>query len=310
MSPRGRSDPGRGSGPPKYPGSFLLAFREAVARLDWRFERLIQDVALCVSADGKEHYIGIENLYRRARRAERQEWPELIGEFLRTVSSAEDSENLPKELSAVAGQLLLRVGQPLKLPAEDDAQVWSQSLSGTSLVVNLVIDYPNRMCYVTEKLVEDSGRAGGEWVEQARSNLLERTPSDCFQEIHEDSGLCICSVSDAYDSSRALLIDQLLPQTRSEGCLLVLPGRDELLLLPVTLKALPHIHLMKILAEKNYKSAPYPISEEVFWVHEGTWRRIPIDIKANEVSVSPPLEFIAVLNRLSAEAEADPDVPM
>src|SRR5436190_15681947 len=112
---RGRSDPGSGSGTPRYPGSFLLAFREAAGQLNWQFQRLVNDMAGCVDAEGKEHFVGVENLYRRAKRMPREQWPQLIAEFLQTVSVAEKADNLPPNLESVAEQLLVRLGKPIKL---------------------------------------------------------------------------------------------------------------------------------------------------------------------------------------------------
>jgi hypothetical protein len=302
MSLRGRGNPGQGSGPPKYPGSFLLAFREAAAGLGWQMGRLAQDVAHCTDAEGEERSVGLENLYRRAKRTPREEWPELIADFLRTINDAED-EGPPENLEAAVEHLMFRLGRPLHIEG-DDAKVWSQELPGTDLVVNLVIDYPNRMCYVTQKLVESSGKSGDHWLERAKVNLLERTPADCFLTIHEDSGLRMCSAADAYDSSRALILDRLLPESNVAGNLVVLPGRDELLVLPITMKAVPHLHLMKVLADKNYKNAPYPISDEVYWVYQGVWRRFPVEMKAGAVNVYPPPEFMEMLNGLSGEEKS------
>lgn len=298
--PRGRSDPGMGSGPARYPGSFLLAFREAAVKLNWQFQRLQNDMARCLDAEGQEHCVGVENLYRRARRTPREQWPELIVEFLQTISSAETGENLPANLEACGEQLLVRLGKPIKLDT-DDARVWSQPIDGTDLVANIVIDYPNRMCYVTEQLVETSGRPGSAWFEQARANLLARTPADCFNVVHEESGMRVCNVSDAYDSSRVFLLDELLPQSQDNGCLVVIPGRDELLVLPVTVQAIPHMHHLKVWAEKSHRNAPYPISDEVYWIHAGVWRRVPIEIKTEEIAVQPPAELIEVLNRLAGD---------
>src|SRR6266566_3496770 len=207
MPSRGRSNPGHGSTPPKYPGTFLLAFREAVA--------------------------GLENLFRRARQRERETWPALITEFLQTVTAGGENEAMPAELAAAADQLLVRLGQPLNA-MPNEARVWSQPLAGTDLCINLVIDFPNRMFYVTEKLVEDSGKPGEEWLERALANLRARTPADCFEGIHEESDMRLCNVGDAYDSSRALLLSTLLPDAQTLGCFVTLPSRDELIVLPIS----------------------------------------------------------------------------
>jgi hypothetical protein len=304
MEPRRRSDPGQGSGPPRYPGTFLLAFREAAAGLGWQIRQWKGSSVECVDADGRDHAIGLENLYRRARQVERVNWPELITEFLNTVSTIDPDETLPEHLEEVAGQLLVRLGPPLaRMPTE--ARVWSQPLAGTDLWVNLVVDYPNRMCYVTEQLVEDSGQPGSHWLETALENLARRSPADGFQVVDEESGLRICNAADAYDSSRALLLDRLLPAAGADGYFVVLPGRDSLFVLPVNVKALGQVHLLKVLAEKNYQSTPYPISKEVFWIRQGVWRRFGIQVQGDQINVEPPDEFVEVLKRLLPEEDSE-----
>jgi hypothetical protein len=284
----------------------MLAVREAIADLNWRVSRWLGDTIECLDAEGREHVVGLENVYRRARRLPREEWPGLIAEFLASVQVAEQAENQPAELAAVADQLLVRLGRPFTaLP--NGTRVWSQALAGTDFGVNLVIDFPRSMSYVTEQLVQDSGRTGDEWLERALANLRARTPADCFQEIHEESGMLLCGVADAYDASRALILDALLPESAALGWFIALPGRDELLILPVTPRAFPHVHLLKILALKNFKSAPYPISEEVFWIQEGVWRHFPIEVGAQEISIRPPKEFLPLLEQLSPPEKDSPE---
>lgn len=300
MPGRGRNNPGIGFGRARYPGAFLLVFREAIAQLGWELRRFHRDLAECRDADGKEYCIGLENLYRRARRTPREEWPQLFNEFLQTIAVAEQSENLPESLDDVAGQLLVRLGPPLKL-ASAESRVWCHALTGTGLVVNLVVDYPNRMCYVTEDLIARSDEPGTVWMERARANLRERTPADCLEVIHEESGLMMCSTGDAYDSSRALLLEDLVPHTKAEGYLVVVPGRDELLVMPVTAASLPHVHLLKMLAESNFKTAPYPISDEVYWIQGGEWHPFPMAVRSGEVDVQPPARFLEILRALATE---------
>jgi hypothetical protein len=301
---RDRSDPGSGSGPPRYPGSFLLAFREAVAGLGWEMRRWLGDAVVCADAEGEEHTVGLENLYRRARREDRSRWPEMIRTFLVKVRTAEVTADADADLPALVDRLLVRLGQPFAgLPPT--MRVWSKQLEGTPLSVNLVIDRPETMSYVTEEMVARSGQPGDAWLERALENLRQRTPEDCFASVHEASGMLLCSVADAYDSSRALLLDVLLPEASRFGCLVAIPSRDELLVLPLTARSLPYLHLMKVLAEKNYRTAPYAISDEVFWVRHGVWRHFPIEVRPKELVVRPPPEFTALLDELAPDDEGD-----
>jgi hypothetical protein len=293
-----RGNPGVSSGPPRYPGTFLLALREALANLNWEARRWLGDAVVCVDTEGEEHIVGLENLYRRARREERGQWPALIGDFLKRVREAEKARPTDVELTAVADRLLVRFGQPFSIRATQ-APVWWQALEGTELGVNLVIDQADTMVYVTEEMLAASGQTGDHWLKQALTNLRERTPPDCLEVVHEESGLRLCSVGDAYDSSRALLVEELAPEAATAGVLVAVPSRDELLVLPVEPKALIHVHLLKMLAEKNHQNAPYAVSDKVYWVHSGTWRLFPITIRNDKVDVKPPAEFLAIVSTMT-----------
>ena len=296
MASNDRSNPGQGSGRQQYPGTFLLAFREALAALGWEPTRWLGHSVVCRTPDGEEHTVGLDNLYRRSRQEPRDQWPGLIGGFLRTVASITPDDVAPADLAAAAGQILPRLGKPL---AQGEMEVWSRPLGDTGLCVNLVVDYPDRMTYVSEELIAGSGQPGDAWLERALANLRERTPADWCQVLDEESGIRLPAVADAYDSSRALILDQLLPETAAAGCFVAPVGRDRTFLLPVSLPALQVVHLLKVLAVKDYPNAPYPISDDVAWVHEGTWRRLPVELTGHEATVTPPAELVEVLNRLA-----------
>jgi hypothetical protein len=298
-----RSDPGFGSGRSRYPGTFLLAFREAVAGMGWQIRRWLGDAVECVDAEQRQQVVGLENLFRRARRAERSNWTELIADFLKT-SQLGPIDHPPEDLASVADKLLVRLGPPMS-PGAQGLPVWQQEIEGTPLVLCLVIDFPQSMFYVTRAMVENSDQPGEEWLKQALANLLQQTPAECFKVIHEEVGLYQSSIGDAYDSSRVLLLDSVLPDTRQYGCMVAMPGRDELLVLPVTAQSLSFLPLLKAVAVKNFKSAPYPISSEVFWIKDGQWRLMAIELSDSQANIQPPEEFLPILHELMPQDEAN-----
>lgn len=296
LSPR--TNPGHGSGPPRYPGTFLLALRDVLGNLKFEVRRWLGDAVECADAEGKTQVVGLENLFRRARRTPRDEWAKLIADFLTHAVLADDTDDLPTDLNAVADKLLVRLGTPFP-QGSHEVPLWCQPVSDTDLIINLVVDYPNRMIYVTDEMVTESGKSGGEWLRQALENLAQRTPPGALEVIDAESGLLTCITGDAYDSSRALLLDRLLADAGSDGFFVGLPCRDQLLVLPVTASSLVFVHLMKVLLDKNYKSLPYPISAQVYWVRGSEWHPFPIEVEGNKVSITPPAEFAEILERLA-----------
>jgi hypothetical protein len=300
---RTRSNPGIGSPPPPYPGTFLLAFGEAIAKAKWKIRRRQGSIVECLDERGREQIVGLENLFRRLRREVRERWPMLMVDFLKAISAAKDEDAVPLDLAAAADQLLVRIGPPFHKDA-GDAKIWSEAIGDTGLSINLVLDYPSRMSYVTEQLLLESGKPAQVWLTKAIENLHARTPADCLKLVDAESGIRMCTVGDAFDSSRVLVLDRLLPDGRENGFFVAVPSRDQLLVLPVTRLSLANVYLLKQVAEKTYPTAPYPISNDVFWLRNGKWHRFGIQIRGEQATISPPPEFAEVLSRLRTDIES------
>lgn len=308
MNPRSRSDPGQRSPPPRYPGTFLAAVRAALVEMKWQARKWLGAAVECVDADGHEQVLGLENLFRRLRREDRGRWPELVLEMLRSVPP-ESTETVA--LRDVADRILLRLGSPFA-PMSEGKEIWFQPLVGKRLGVTLVIDYPNSMSYVTRQQIAESDQDAGQWLERAVANLRAKTPADCAAEIHPESGLHHCAVGDAYDSSRAMLLDWLMPGHEQDGFFVALPGRDHLLVLPVAEDSLGHVAWLRAVAAKTHQTVPYPISGEVYWVRANVWHPFAVTLDKNQVVVMPPPEFAEVLQRLAPDfsVESPEDVDL
>jgi hypothetical protein len=296
--PDARHNPGHGSAPPRYPGSFLLAVREALAEAGWRPCRWLGLAVECVDAGGREQVIGLENLFRRLRREERAAWPRLVLEMIRSVP-ADAIESVP--LAEVAERILVRIGPPMGPVGEPEKEVWFEPLLGKHLGLTLVVDHANTMSYVSLGQLAESGREARVWLERALDNLRQRTPPDVAQVVHEESGLLQCEVGDAYDSSRALILDRLLPEYQENGYFVAIPGRDQLLVLPVVKHSLEYVAWLRMIASKAHQTVPYPISPEVYWIQNDVWRPFDIDVRNEKITVTPPPEFEEVMRRLNAE---------
>jgi hypothetical protein len=300
-----RGDPGTGFGSPRYPGTFLAAFGEAATALGWQISRWLGDSVLCLNPDGHEHRVGLDNLYRRARQVERADWSDLVTDFLSHLAVVPGDIDLNES----ADSLLVRVCAPLARTVGVPV-VWAQPLGETGLVLSLVLDDPETVTYITEDMVAASGQPGEHWLERARTNLRARTPDECLEVVEDETGIRLCNVGDAYDAARSLFAEELCPGGAPHGCFLAVPNRDQMLVLPVSADALAHVHLLKVLAEREHASAPYPVSAEVLWVRGGAWHRFPVEVCEEEITLRPPAEFLPVLEQLAPERagwEAGPD---
>src|SRR5262249_40676741 len=162
-------------------------------------------------------------------------------------------------------QLLVRLGATFT-GAPELQRPWAEPLGETGLELQIVIDYPERMIFVPKQMMQDSGKAADEWVKLGLQHLRERTPEDWFQVLDQDWGLRVATVGASYDAARALILEELLPESAREGNWVLPLGRDRLFWIPTGLARVHHIHLLKVLSDNKYATVPYPISGEVFWV--------------------------------------------
>lgn len=303
MRTRDASNPGTGFGGARYPGTFLLALREAIAQLRWSEPAWQPAVLECLDPEGRTQQIGLDNLYRRLRREPRERWRDLLVELLTSVTR--DAATPPESLHAVADQLLVRLGPPASRQ-DPETEIWQMSLAAGRLVVSLVIDYPTSMSYVSTKLITESGHDAAYWLARAVENLRAKSPPECVQCVHEETGLLQAQAADAYDSSRGFVLDQLAPGHEVNGFFAIAPGRDHLLFVPVRAETMAVAPWMRAIAIQTFQETPYPISPELFWIHEGVWHLFEIETQENQVIVTPPAEFAEVMARLESERTEPP----
>jgi hypothetical protein len=294
-----RSDPDTNIDSVRIPGGFRAAFVAALAEVGLTVRHWQGVNVVCHDGDGDERTLSLGNVYRRAQNSDRSEWPTIIREFVQHVTQATKEGALPENLDDAASQVMVRIGQPFPKSMGDQTP-WHLHLGKTGLIVNMVIDHPKFMAYVTNSLLEKSSRGADEWLAAAKANLLAQTPDDYLEPINDDVDLRIGCHGDAYDAARSLIVDELLPDLAEYGFFVAVPTRDVLIVQPVTAESLVHVHALKRFAVDNHGSKPYPISDEVYWVRRGEWFTFPINITKESIEVTPPSEFVEeVLRKIS-----------
>jgi len=292
--------PSSGS-PSALPSVFRAAVTSALTGMGYAVVGWEPDGVNVIAPDKDgEQYIGLSNLHRRAKAAKKIEWPQMIREFLGHVTAAITDTRIADDLTTIASRLRPRLGKPFT--REGKAYPWGISLPGTPLEINLVIDYPNRMAYVTDEMLAKSGKAGEDLLNLALANLRAQTPPDFFDKVSEELDIYVGHTGDGYDSARALLIDDFLPDSPA-GFWVVIPSREELAVWPVSFQALGKIHVIKMFAEDNFRDHAYPVTDEVFWVWQGMWYPFGITVDDKNVTVSPPDEFMTALKDLEGGEE-------
>src|SRR5262245_24315975 len=236
---------------PPLPEDFRQAVEAALTSLGWKILTWDEDDGIeYLPSDGEKQTAHLENLYRRACKAEQAEWPAMITGFFTSINTSMGQGLSEKPLGEFAEQLLVRIGRPVN--AGGKIRPWSRALGDSGLSINLVIDFPTSMAYVNEDQIEESGRPADEWLARALDNLHARTSPDSLELVDEESGLRACQMGDSYDAPRALILDRLLPN-HPNGFLVAVPNRELLVVLPTSVEVVEHLHRLKFVAV-NYSS--------------------------------------------------------
>ncbi|MGL6074717.1 MAG: hypothetical protein ACRC8S_11200 [Fimbriiglobus sp.] len=281
------------------PGDFRMLVAQELTALRLTPIRWHADGVDCQDADGEDRYLGLANLYRRAKGTEREEWPGLIQHFFGIMQQAtSEGPEMPRDLAEVRDRLRVRVGKPFQQQAK--MAVWQYTIPGTELAYNLVIDSDQYMMYVTEEMMTNATEPPETWLRCGLDNLFRATPEGWLNEMHAESGIQGGHSNDSYDAARVLLLDRITASPPG-GWLVAIPARDWLFALPVSVEKLSSIGLLKLLAEKSFGEDAYPVSDLVYWIREGVWEVMPIELTEEGAKISPSDRFIDMLNKLEPE---------
>lgn len=255
-------------------------------------------VNVSTGAGGEPQYIGLANIYRRARATDPAEQAAMIRAFLDHRAALLKAPPLPDDLSTILERLRPRLGKPCD--RTDKTPPWGIPLPGTGLEINLVVDCPHGMVYVTGSMLSRSRKKAEDLLDDALENLRTATPADYFERASDELDIYIGHAGDGYDAARALLIEELMPDSPA-GFWVAIPSREELAVWPVSFPALARVHVMKMFADENFREHAYPVSDEVFWVWRGTWYRFGIALDGEELVIDAPEPFGEALQELEGE---------
>ena len=254
---------------------------------------------------GEGRYVGLANLYRRVITSPAEVSEQVVREFFRNAHVADPAEfdRIPDRLDAAADKVRARLGRPF---AEVEHAPWQMPVDGADdLAVSLVLDFPTMMAFVTPAMADGSDTPMAEWVARGLDNLKAAAPDGWLRLAHPDEGIYLGHENDSYDAARALVLCDLTGNDEL-GWMVCVPARDWLFARKVDEAGLQFFHLLKIVGERAFTEQPYPISPEVYWVRPGNrWTHFPIVIDGQQVTVTPPPEFVSALGlAVGGEGEA------
>ncbi len=271
------------------PEWFRGAFTEALTRLGWRLVRWQAKEAIVADSKSAETSYGLENILRLTAALPQEKRLERIVEHLNQLNSMRE----PGSLNGVRERLFPR----LRAPVEDDklaAALWSIPFQDTGLICVLVVDNPQAVTYVTQKMVEESGQPGEDWFHLAVDNLRIVTRAEQIVEVED--GLLAVGTADSLDAARGLLLDWFVPSPDPNGYIASVPNRDRLYFFPVGDSPFDE-RFARLLIQtlKDHQQGAYAISDSIFWVHDGDWERVKWEWEGQKLFVEQPERLKALL---------------
>lgn len=161
------------------------------------------------------------------------------------------------------------------------------------------------LCVDLENAVVNLGPAQAEATglsEDALWDLANRQIDDGLA-VNEDllgDGISTLVGESHFVASRLLELERFADRLPSAGALVAIPHRHVLIIHRIeSLQAVQALSLILQISDGLYRKGPGSIVPHVYWWrHERPLVHIPADVGARGVSVSPPDEFIELLNGL------------
>lgn len=121
----------------------------------------------------------------------------------------------------------------------------------------------------------------GEWgidgsalIAAAINNLRRDTPAAAVQAVEPHH--YALDTGDGFDSSRLLLLDELMTEAPEAGALAIVPAREVLSFTPFNSRGAANLRKLVNLAARCHASWPYPIDPGLFYIHRGAALHIPV----------------------------------
>lgn len=252
--------------------------------------------------------MGLLNVVQKCALAEPAEWPRVIGEHFDNLFTASDEfEKLSEQVNRYAsatGLLAVRIWPRDYVDSLGmDKLICRTDLEGTVSV--LVFDLPTSIRNVTPDDVEKWQKPVDELFRVALSNTLENNPPKLQeQSLPDDLKVWVFLGDNFYVASQTLLLEHFPQCLGAHGAIVGIPRRQTLICYPInSLEVLKALNYLPIIINAMEKEGPGSITPNVYWYTHGRFVNLPYELSETTYSLTPPEEFVEMLNELAGPEE-------
>jgi hypothetical protein len=170
------------------------------------------------------------------------------------------------------------------------------------LFAAIVFDFPNTIRNVKPDEATPWGRTTEELtaigLQNVRQNYAFGTETIEFGD--EGEHLIICEQPHYFASNILLELGSREEFIAKDGALAAAPTRNTALIYPIRdLKMIGAIHTISRVATNMYEKEAGNLSKELYWYFGGAFTVIPYEITEDAHRISPPQEFVDMMNSLA-----------
>ena len=250
--------------------------------------------------EGDTEY-GLDNLAQQYHQAKGQEKQQLIpSHFEKLLSMKKEEEDLVSNIDdfeKIKKHLTVRlfsdetIVPPGSLVSRDD-------FVGIKTV--LVFDLPSAVKNVRPEDAKLWGKKTEELFTIALENTLDAyKPTVSDVKLSNSVTLRFFGGDNIFIATNVFDLDRYPEVIGKQGALVILPHRQAMVVFPINdLSVIKAMSGMAAAATGMYKEGPGSISPNLFWYHDGKFTKIPYDFDGKKAGVTPPDEFVQMLNEL------------
>ncbi len=269
-------------------------------------------LALLLSVAGGVDQLGLWNLAAQCAQVDKRDWKALIAEHLDVVLSREDQDAereaaFAQGLDAVRPHLRATLWPTRDMPPEVLEDLASVPITD-GLIAAIAWDSAMSVTTLNASDIEDLGLSPAEALEIAVDNHGGDAISVQWVALPQQEHVQVVMVEtpDPYAATHALRLDSLREgDPPAGGWLVAVPLRSFLVAVPIDhAGAIEALNVMVPVAREAYGQGPRSVTPEVYWLSEGAWRPIGVQLEADgRVGVHPPPGLVEVLEGLAGPVE-------
>ena len=252
--------------------------------------------------DGVDY--GLYNLAQRCRPLPADEWQLCIDDHFAKILAATDERREWRELESDFGSaaplLRLRLQSPdMRRPGDCLAR---EELPGT--VSHVVADMPSSLLGILDDVLERWQRSAEEVFALARAQTVRDCPIE-WEEVSLGPApspcLFVASADHFFVCTHVFRLDAWPRLTAADGCLVAIPDRQTMLVLPLVAGGLSEaVESLVSLAHRRHEQGPGSVSPHLYWRRaDGGFEVQLCEMQDGSLQVTPSRAFADVLDRLT-----------